>query len=633
MKITFPLAAAGFWCLAFLCSFPWFQNFVPEITAASLILLISATAIGDAGGVASRQWPLPRSSILLCGGLFWLLALVSMMASEVLFISWVYFFTFSVLPMSVGFFLLGSDSAERLQVAWRGVQIVLAGLSLYALWQYFFAHELLFEGRVHEPLTDPNGLAAILSLGLFMMLRTLLDRETRKPHDIILFFVVMAAFLTTGSRGAFVAFFLMMLVLLGGMGVKMLNRREWLTFGGLTLVAVFSVSLLTPTYFAGPLKMLYYSYENGWASVFGSRDVLWSSTIDLIKAHPFFGTGIGTFYLYYPEMRAPADTTAGFMAHNDPLQFGAEMGMGAVIIFYAVVALGVGRTITALQSIPKGDPRRLNVLLPALGLGALVLHSHLTFNLHVMACLMMTGFVLSFWHQATGAVIGEKSFILKASPLLNDLSLKTSFLLVAFVMGTLAAVPVLTQKLLREADISLLIGDIQKFADQVNLANTLSLKLNPQPYSMAARIPLGALMQTDVEVPEADRERMIGEAGTLLEKAARYNPRDVAILRQQAQLACIRHDSIQEEALLREALRLNPNYLSARVDLAGMLERSQRGDEALELLVQGADLNYDPRNRDALASYYTRTIQMLEAKGRKAETESIKNRLTRLVPQ
>ncbi len=618
--------------MAFLCSFPWFQNFIPEITAASLILLITATAVGDAGGIASRQWPLPRSAILVCGGLFWLLALVSMMASETLFISWVYFFTFSVLPISIGFFLLGSDSAQRLQIAWRGVQVVLAGLSGYALWQYFFAPELLFEGRVHEPLTDPNGLAAILSLGLFMILRVLLDQQKRKPHDIVLFFLVMAAFLTTGSRGAFIAFFLMMPIMLAVLGFKILSRREGLTFGALGALTVLSVSVLTPTYFAGPLKMLYYSYVNGWDFIFGSRGLLWDSTIELIKARPWVGSGIGTFYLYYPEVRSAADSTAGFMAHNDPLQFGAEMGVGAVILFYLLVALGAGRTITALRALPVGDPARLNILLPALGLGALVLHSHLTFNLHVMACLMMTGFVFAFWHQATGAAVGEKAFVYRPSSVLNDLALKTCFLIVAFTMATLAAVPVLTQRLLREADISLLMGDVQKFADQVNLTNTLSLELNPQPYSMAAKIPLGALMQTDVEVRAHDRERMIGEAENLLEKAALYNPRDVATLRQKAQLARVRRDSAQEESILREALRLNPNYLSARVDLADMLERDGRSDEALDLLVQGAGIHYDPRNRDALAAYYLRTIMMLEAKGRGAETESIKTRLGRLVP-
>lgn len=633
MKITFPFVAAGLWCLALFCSFPWFENFVPEITAASLILLISATALGDAGGIAARRWPLPCSGILLCGGLFWLLALVSMMVSDVLFISWVYFFTFSVLPISVGFFLLGSDGTQRLQIAWRGVQALLAVLSVYALWQYFFAQEFLTDGRVHEPLTDPNGLAAILSLGLFMLMRPLLNSQTRRPQDVVLFFIVLAAFFTTGSRGAFVAFFLMMLVLLAVTGVKVLSKREWLVFGGLGVLALLSVSVLTPTYFAGPLKMLYYSYANGWEFIFGSRGLLWASTLEMIAARPWLGSGIGTFYLYYPELRDPADTTAGFMAHNDALQFGAEMGVAAVILFYAAVGLGLVRTVRALRGLPRESGERLNVLLPALGLGAMVLHTHLTFNLHVMACLMMTGYVFAVWHQASGAAIGEKALVLKASPLLGDLTLKTGILIVAFTMSTLAAVPILTQKLLRDADVSLLIGDVQTFADQVNLTNTLSLRLNSQPYSMAAQIPLAALMQTDVELPAADRERMIGEAGALLDKAVLYNPRDVAILRQKAQLARVRGDAVAQEAILREALRLNANYLSARVDLADFLEREGRGGEAVDLLAEGAGLSYDPRRREALVSYYLRTIVVLEARGRKEEAESIKRRLAQLVPR
>lgn len=633
MKMTIPLVAAGLWCLAFVCSFPWFPDFVPEITAASLILLISATALGDAGGVSVRQWPLPKSPILLCGGLFWLLAMISMMTSEMLFISWTHFFVFSVLPLSVGFFLLGTDSAARVQTAWQGVRVLLAGLSLYALGQYFFMPDLLMEGRVHEPLTDPNGLAAILSLGLFLLLRPVLNRQERKPVDVILFFVVLAAFFTTGSRGAFVSFFLMLLVLLAVIGPRLLNRREWLVSGVLVVIAVLAVSVVTPTYFAGPLKLFYYSIANGWEFGFGSRGLLWSATLEMISAHPWLGRGIGTFYLYYPEMRHPADDTAGVMAHNDPLQFGAEMGIGAILLFYSIVLLGVVRTAKALKAIPATDATRLNILLPALGLGALVLHSHLTFNLHVMACLMMAGFVFAVWHQASGTALAEKTLIFKATPAFNDLALKTGILLVACVMATLATVPFLTQRLLREADISLLIGDVQGFADQVNLANVLSFKLNPEPYAMAARIPLAALMQTDVPVKPEDRERMIGEAENLLGKAVLYNPRDVAVLRQQARLARVRGDQAQEEAILREALRLNANYLSARVDLAALLERDGRNDEALTLLVDGAALHYDPRRKDALAAYYMRTIMLLESRGRADEAKVIKQRLARLVPE
>ena len=631
MKMTFPLVTAALWCLALLCSFPWSQSFSPELTALSLAALIAATALGDAGGVSVRQWPLPASPVLLCGGLFWLLALISMMASETLYISWVHFFIFSVFPLSAGFFLLGTDSSARLRHAWHGVRTLLAGLSLYALWQYFFDHELLTEGRVHEPLTDPNGLAAILSLGLFMLMRPLLDRQTRKPLDIVLFFIVLAAFFTTGSRGAFLAFFLMLGLLMAVMGSKILSRREWAFAAILSALALLSVSILTPTYFSGPLKLFYYSYTNGWDFIFGSREFLWHSTIEMIKARPWLGSGIGTFYLYYPELRSTADDTAGIMAHNDPLQFGAEMGIGAVLLFYAAVVLAVVRTVRALRTIPGSDlVTRLNVLLPALGLGALVLHSHLTFNLHVMACLMMTGFVFAVWHQASGTVLGEKAHIFRASVSFNELTLKSGILLVACVMALLATVPYLTQRLLRDADISLLIGDAQSFADQVNMANTLSLKLNPEPYAKAAQIPLAVLMQTDAPVKPEDRQRMIGEAETLLAKAIEYNPRDVAIMRQQAQLAEIRTDSIAEADILREALRLNRNYLSARLDLAALLEREGRGDEALALLVDGAELHYDPRAKDVVASYYVRTIRLLEARGRGGEAEALKERLEKL---
>src|SRR5690606_5015736 len=103
------------------------------------------------------------------------------------------------------------------------------------------------------------------------------------------------------------------------------------------------------------------------------------------------GTGIGNFFLYYPAYRAEDFSTAGFMAHNDPLQFAVEMGLLAPVLFYALLIMVLLRTLKSLRGIAGDNPRRLLILAPFFALAALVLHAHISFHFHVLALLMASG--------------------------------------------------------------------------------------------------------------------------------------------------------------------------------------------------------------------------------------------------
>ena len=58
----------------------------------------------------------------------------------------------------------------------------------------------------------------------------------------------------------------------------------------------------------------------------GVRLLLWESAWQIIKTSPIIGTGIGTFFIVFPAVRAPADSTSGNYLHNDYLQFWLETG-------------------------------------------------------------------------------------------------------------------------------------------------------------------------------------------------------------------------------------------------------------------------------------------------------------------
>lgn len=90
---------------------------------------------------------------------------------------------------------------------------------------------------------------------------------------------------------------------------------------------------------------------------FVSRFPIWSTTWEIIKDNPW-GTGLGTFAAVYQTHRTE-DSTAGVFAHNDLLQFAAELGWLAPLIF-------IGLIITAWRAKPQSRIVILGIFLMAM---------------------------------------------------------------------------------------------------------------------------------------------------------------------------------------------------------------------------------------------------------------------------
>lgn len=628
MTNALPKVATCLWLIAFFSSFTWVDRFEPEYIAISFIALISATALSDAAGIEGRSWSVPRSPVLIAGGVLWLLSLLSVAFSEIPFVAWIYFFFFTCLPLSVAFFIVGHNAETRLRWAEQGIELVLTGLALYALYQYFMRPDLLVFGRVHAPLTDPNGLAAILSLGLFLSARKFLTPQQHPtPRDWIYFGLLAGAFMTTGSRGAFLAAGLMGVGLLGLTGFRHVAKKTWGMAAGLIVLMLTIGIFLAPAGQTNPLRLLSGTLQEGPAAAMSERPAIWGATLKLISAHPWLGTGMGTFYYYYPAVRPATDGTAGYMAHNDPLQFAVEMGVGGMVMFYVIALLGVIRTFRALRVLPKSHLLRLKILAPSMGLAALGVHAHLNFNLHILPCLMLAGYAFALWYMATAQALDERFEEVAAPSFLNTATLQALFLIVAFVMAVLAAAPVYTQRLIASASSALEHGDLDTYARSVNLADTLSGGMNAQAYLLAARLPLETLAQQDVPLSDLQKNEMRQKADSLLQKARLYNPRDAAIIFAQARLADLSGDRAVADELLTEALRINPFYLQARLMLADHVAAQGNPKLEADLLYAGVAYPYRADQELDITGYYRRTMAALQAQGRVAEAAEVKNRL------
>jgi len=132
------------------------------------------------------------------------------------------------------------------------------------------------------------------------------------------------------------------------------------------------------------------------------RPLMWQAAITQFRLEPWTGTGSGT-YLYYGRLFRSASVQNDPMhVHNDYLELLAEYGIiGAVlfVVFASVHLIGglAGMRRIVDEQMPPGLPARsdeLAYLVGALsGIGALVLHSVVDFNLHIPANTMIVAFL------------------------------------------------------------------------------------------------------------------------------------------------------------------------------------------------------------------------------------------------
>jgi O-antigen ligase len=146
---------------------------------------------------------------------------------------------------------------------------------------------------------------------------------------------------------------------------------------GIAMLSVGSVvtvliALLAPA----PLILRFAGPDNRWP--------VWQDTTHLIAAYPVFGTGLGGYESAFTRFNTSQFTLVQDYAHNDYLQFLAELGGIGFLIAAALFSWILSRSVRAALRHPDHDRRWLGVACSA-ALVAILLHSFVDFNLYVPA--------------------------------------------------------------------------------------------------------------------------------------------------------------------------------------------------------------------------------------------------------
>ncbi len=240
----------------------------------------------------------------------------------------------------------------------------------------------------------PNGLASFLILIVFLPFTLIFHARTRllSVASTLLFAILCAALVLTYSRGAWVSGLLALaLWILLDRRLIWTHRSRMVLAVVLTLILVLAVSRRPAVEIAPRFaSLIEATSKESHEPSFQWRQEIYAWTIDIIKDHPWTGTGIGTFPIAIKlHQRAPYIT--GLYAHNHYLQTAAEMGLPglAVLLLFLAFLFRRGWRIIGSQE-PQSLERSLAIGLAA-GLLGSSLHAAVDFGWSYPAVAVVLG--------------------------------------------------------------------------------------------------------------------------------------------------------------------------------------------------------------------------------------------------
>jgi len=182
------------------------------------------------------------------------------------------------------------------------------------------------KGRVSGTLVYPNALAQLILL-LWPVSLVFAFGATRRLKPLVRWaaiamtlFLGAAAFFWSGSKFGW-------LIAIGLAGLALL-RMDWPA--RLKWAAVVTVVVLG----LGVFAVRFHHYFAAGATSAGARFDYWRAAVQTTVAHPFFGTGPGTFQRPYALIKSPASEMAR-LAHNDYLEQFSDSGIPGGLAYLA----------------------------------------------------------------------------------------------------------------------------------------------------------------------------------------------------------------------------------------------------------------------------------------------------------
>jgi O-antigen ligase len=213
-------------------------------------------------------------------------------------------------------------------------------VSVYAILQYFRFDPLkLTNQQVFATFINPNFFSAFLAVNFPHALGKLFlcGGAFKKIIYFSVCLTVLAALVFSGSQAGLIGwlsglFFFLWLNLLLFLHMQCKKRKISRKFLISLYIFVFFIILLSGYIFRDV-------YSQGMRASLEERQPIWRATLNMIKAHPLKGVGLGTFVLFLPAYKQPYFSSEQFIRHawNEFLELWAELGPLGLITFIALL--------------------------------------------------------------------------------------------------------------------------------------------------------------------------------------------------------------------------------------------------------------------------------------------------------
>jgi putative inorganic carbon (hco3(-)) transporter len=202
--------------------------------------------------------------------------------------------------------------------------------------------------------------------------------------------VMVIALVLTRSRMGNSSFFISLLVagVIGLLLAKRATKSMVILLVSLVVVDVF----IAGTYF-GAQRVIERIVQTSVETE--DRGAVAGYALNLWKDYPVFGSGLGSFPLVFPRYSAEGTIMAYTHAHNDYLEFGAEVGVLGLSLLALIVLMSFAAALRAQYL--RRDPLMRGLSFSALmGITALMIHSTADFNLQIPANALTFMLLLAF---------------------------------------------------------------------------------------------------------------------------------------------------------------------------------------------------------------------------------------------
>lgn len=290
------------------------------------------------------------------------------------------------------------DTPHRLRLLVRTIMVFGFFLAILGLTQSFTSPTRVYwirelnQSTAFGPFINRHHFAGYMELTIALPLGLLFAGSVDKEKRIIYLFIaglMGVALVMTASRGGIVSLVaeILFLVIVTGIWRKPSERRRHRASrlkqiaGRIGMTAALLVGLfLGVVLLGGEFSINRFIDSVNTDDPTTGRAHFWSVTLDIIKEHPYLGTGLGAFGVVYTRY----DTRNGLyrleQAHNDYLQVLSDTGIVGGVLAFSFVALLFWKALSRARS---HDDFRRGVALAALsGCFAVLVHSFFDFTLH-----------------------------------------------------------------------------------------------------------------------------------------------------------------------------------------------------------------------------------------------------------